>query len=114
VAFTLQDLGGLGGTSDVSDYNSGGSQIISALENVGVNFAAGAANVGVAALGNSLGVSPSQLAQNSAALAYNSALLTRPPGTVSPIGAALGVSPTLLVVGGLLVVGLIGYAIFRK
>ena len=44
----LQELGGLGGTPDVGtwDTDNSGNSVLSALENIGVNFAAGAAAVG--------------------------------------------------------------------
>jgi hypothetical protein len=109
----LQDLGGGAGLSDVSD--GGGNGITNALENIGVNFAAGAADVGVAALSNSAGVSPYQLAATGAGLALNSSLLTRRPGSSFPIGQALGLSPNVLVLGGIVVVSLLAYAIvFRR
>lgn len=108
----LQDYGGLGGISDVADKST--FNITDALENIGTNFLAGAANVGVAALGNAAGVTPQQIAGNATALAYNSALLTRPPGTVSPFSAALGVSPTTLVVGGVLIAGLFALVLIGR
>ena len=80
--FSLQDLGGGGGLAGVSE-SRGGTGILSALENIGVNFAAGAATVGLSAIGKAAGVSP--VYSNPAALAYNSSLLTRPPGSVSPV-----------------------------
>jgi hypothetical protein len=103
----------LSGSPDVGvDDTSGGSGIVSALENIGVNFAAGAATVGLGALGRSAGVSPAYT--NPAALAYNSSLLTRRPGTVSPVGAAIGVSGNTLFFGGILLVGLVLFAAFRR
>jgi hypothetical protein len=119
VAFSfLQDNGGLTGFGDVSDQTldtgDGGSAITSALENIGVNFAAGAANVGVAALGNAAGVTPGQLAANASLLGYNSALLTSRPGSISPFRAATGVSSNVLVFGGLLIAGLVVYALVKR
>ena len=114
----LQDNGGLSGFGDVSDQTldggDGGSAITSAFQNIGLNLAAGAANVGVGALENAAGVSPYQLAQNSAFLGANSALLTSRPGSVSPFRAATGISPNTLVFGGLLIAGLLAYAVFKK
>lgn len=114
----LQDNGGLSGFGDVSDQtldsSDGGSSIVSAFQNIGVNLAAGAANVGVGALENAAGVSPYQLAQNSAFLGSNSAILTSRPGSVSPFRAVTGVSSNLLVFGGLLIAGLVAYAVFKK
>lgn len=115
--FSLQNLvlggNGGGGLSGISDKLTDGGGIISALENIGVNFAAGAATVGLSALAKKGGVS--QAYANPAALAYNSALLTRPPGSVSPIGAALGVSGNALLIAGVLLVGgLVVFAAFRK
>ena len=105
--FSLNDLGGSGGLTGVSE--SRGSGIVSALENIGINFAAGAATVGLSALAKSQGVS--QAYANPAAVAYNTSVLTRPPGQVSPIGAALGVSgDSLLLAGVLLVGGLVAFA----
>ena len=110
--FSLQDLGGGGGLSGVSETR-GGTGILSALENIGVNFAAGAATVGLSAIGKAAGVSP--VYSNPAALAYNSSLLTRPPGTVSPVGAALGVSGNALLIAGVLLVGGLMFAVaFRR
>lgn len=114
----LQDNGGLSGFGDVSDQTldggDGGSAITSALDNIGLNLAAGAANVGVGALENAAGVSPSQLAQNSAFLGANSALLTSRPGSVSPFRAATGVNPNVFVFGGLLIAGLVVYALVKR
>ena len=115
--FSLQDIGSGGGWSGVSESfggngDTGGNGIVSALENIGVNFAAGAATVGLGALGRSAGVS--SLYTNPAALAYNSSLLTRRPGTFSPVGAALGVSGNALLIAGVLLVGgLVLFAAFR-
>lgn len=109
----LQDNGGFGGFGDVSDpsLSSGSSGITSALENIGVNFAAGAAGVGLSALGNSAGVSPSQVG-------YNTALLSSRPGTLSPLGVAAGTtllnSPGLLLFGGLMIGGLVLFAVLRR
>ena len=118
--YSLQDIGSggwsgvsemFGGNGDTGDGN-GKNGILSALENIGVNFAAGAATVGLSALGKSAGVSSAYT--NPAALAYNSALLTRRPGTVSPVGAAIGVSGNTLVFGGLVLAGLVLLAVFRR
>jgi hypothetical protein len=115
--FSLQDIGsgGWGGVAENLGGNgdTGNNGIVSALENIGVNFAAGAATVGLQAFGKSQGVSSAYT--NPAAVAYNSSLLTRRPGTVSPIGAALGVSGnSLLFAGVLLVGGLVLFAAFRR
>ena len=113
--FSLQVIGSGGGWSGVSENfgaDTGNGSITSALENIGVNFAAGAATVGLGALGRSAGVS--SLYTNPAALAYNSSLLTRRPGTFSPVGAALGVSGNALLFAGVLLVGgLVLFAAFR-
>jgi len=111
MGFGLQDIADWGGDGSSPD-NSGNGGILSALENIGVNFAAGAATVGLGALGRSAGVSSAYT--NPAALAYNSALLTRRPGTVSPVGAAIGVSGNTLVFGGLVLAGLVLWAVFRR
>ena len=114
----LQDNGGLTGFGDVSDQTldsgDGGSGISSAFQNIGLNLAAGAANVGVGAFENAAGVSPYQLAQNSAFLGANSALLTSRPGSISPFRAATGISSNTLVLGGFLLVGLLVYAAVKK
>jgi hypothetical protein len=116
--FSLQDIGSGGGWSGVSESfggngDTGNNGVISALENIGVNFAAGAATVGLGALGRSAGVSSAYT--NPAAVAYNSALLTRRPGTVSPVGAALGVSGNTLVFAGVFLIGgLLVLAAFRR
>jgi len=115
VAFSfLQDNGGWSGAGDTSDQTldsgGGGSLITSSLENIGINFAAGAAGVGLAALGSSAGVSPSQVG-------YSTALLSARPGTVSPFGVAAGASllnSPLVLVGGLLIGGLVLYAIVKR
>jgi len=111
VDFSLQTLGGVG---DVPNYggNDGDFNITSALENLGINLGAAAGSVGIAALGNKLGVSSAYT--NPAAIAYNSSLLTRPPGSVSPIGAAFGVSGNAILFGGILLIGLVAFAAFRK
>src|SRR5712691_2633222 len=93
-----------------SPDNGGNQGILSAFENIGLNFAAGAATVGLSALGKSAGVSSAYT--NPASVAYNSALLTRRPGTVSPVGAAIGVSGNTVVFGGLVLVGLVLWAAF--
>jgi hypothetical protein len=103
--FSLQDIGSGGGWSGVSENigmngDSGNSGIVSALENIGVNFAAGAATAGLGYLGKATGTNTSP-----AALAYNSALLTQRPGTVSPVGAALGVSGNALLLAGVVLIG---------
>lgn len=109
--FSLQTLGGVG---DVPNYggNDSDNGIVSSLENLGLNLGAAAGAVGIQALGNSLGVSPAYT--NPAAIAYNSSLLTRRPGTVSPIGAAFGVSGNAILFGGILLIGLVAFAAFRK
>lgn len=115
--FSLQDIGSGGGWSGVAENfggngDTGDGSITSALENIGVNFAAGAATVGIGALGNAAGVSSAYT--NPAAIAYNSSLLTRRPGTVSPLGAAVGVSGNTLVFAGVLLIGgLVLFAAFR-
>src|SRR5712692_1639779 len=111
MAFGLQDIMDFGGDGSSPD-SSGNGGILSALENIGLNFGAGAASIGLAALGKSAGVSSAYA--NPTALAYNSALLTRRPGTVSPVGAAIGVSGNTLVFGGLVLAGLLVWAVFRK
>ncbi len=108
--YSLQDIGQGGWGSIAEDFGGNGdvgsgdttSALVSSLENIGINFAAGAATVGLGAIGKSAGVS--SLYSNPAALAYNSALLTRRPGTVSPVGAALGVSGNTLVLAGVVVI----------
>ena len=107
---SLQTLGTIGDVADTGGNDDGG--ILSSFENLGVNLAAAAGTVGIQALGNNLGVSPYY--SNPAAIAYNSSLLTRRPGSVSPIGAALGVSGNALLFGGILLVGLVAFAAFRK
>ncbi len=116
--FSLSDIGGGSGWGGVSESfggngDVGGGGITSALENIGVNFAAGAAAVGLGALGNSAGVSSAYT--NPASLAYTSSVLTRRPGTFSPVGAALGVGGNSLLFAGVLIVGgLIAFAALRK
>lgn len=100
------------GWGSVSSTNNGGSGIVSALENIGVNFAAGAATIGLGALSRTAGVSSGLV--NPAAVAFNSSILTRRPGSFSPIGAAFGVSGNTLLFAGVLVVGLLVFAATRK
>jgi hypothetical protein len=111
VDFSLQDLGAGSGWSSVNESNDGGSSgIVSSLESIGVNFAAGAAGVGLGALANNAGVSPYQAN-------YNSALLTARPGSVSPFSVAAGNAfgnNSLLIVGGLLIGGLVLVALLRR
>ena len=109
--FSLQTLSGL---NDVPNYsgNDGDFNITSALENLGLNLGAAAGAVGISALGSKLGV-PSAYT-NPAAIAYNSNLLYQRPGTVSPVGAAFGVSGNAILFGGILLVGLVAFAAFRK
>ncbi len=102
----LQELGGLGGTPDVgtNDADNSGNSVLSALENIGVNFAAGAAAVGVNALARNTGTAPqfapyssgSSLRLNQQQAAYNASLQARNNG---PLVFGTG---TLLVGGGLL------------
>ena len=108
--FSLQTLGGV---NDVPNYggNDSDNGIVSSLENLGVNLAAAAGTVGIQALGSKLGVSGYYT--NPAAIAYNSSLLTRAPGS-SPVGAALGVSGNAILFGGILLIGLVAFAAFRK
>lgn len=111
----LQDLGGISGTPDtgVDDTESGDSGILSALENVGVNFAAGAASVGLNSLAKSSGTAP-------VVAPYSAGTLARPAGSNAyasrvPFSQS-GISTTTLLVGGfglLLTLGLI-VAIVRR
>jgi hypothetical protein len=110
VDFSLLDTQGGSGWSGVSEDRPDG--ILSAFENLGVNLAAAAGTVGIQALGKNLGVS--SMYTNPAAISYNSALLTQRPGTVSPVGAALGVSGNALLFGGVLLVGRVMFAAFRR
>ena len=106
--FSLQSLGNIGDVQDSSGNSDGG--ILSSFENLGINLAAAAGTVGVQALGNNLGVSPYYT--NPAAIAYNSSLLTRRPGSFSIPGAALGVSGNALLFGGILLV--VAFVAFRR
>jgi hypothetical protein len=110
--FSLQDIGGGGGgwggvsESFGGNGDTGDGSITSALENIGVNFAAGAASVGLGALGRSAGVSASPAS-------INGGYLTRRPGTYSP-GVALGVGGNGVVIAGVLLIGgLLLFAAFR-
>jgi len=113
--FSLQDIGsgGWGGVSEDlggnGDSGSSSSGIFSALENIGVNFAAGAAAIGLNSLGRSAGVQTSYVPYN------NPANLTRNPGTLAgPPHVNVGVSSNTLVLGGLVLVSLVLYAAFRR
>jgi hypothetical protein len=94
-----------GGNGDTG--SSGG--IVSALENIGVNFAAGAAAVGLSALGKSQGVS-------TAYPAYNPGALTRPPRSVPNYRGTYGASGSnvVLIGGALLIGGLLLFAAFGR
>jgi hypothetical protein len=113
VDFSLQDTGSGGWGSVPESFGGNGDtgtgDITSALENIGVNFAAGAASVGLGAIGRSAGVS-------SAYNPYvnNPAYLTRPPGSAIPYGSAFGASGNTLFLGVLLVGGLLVFAAMRK
>ena len=112
--FSLQDIGsgGWGGVSEAFGGNGdtgNSNSIFSALENVGVNFAAGAAAIGLNSLGRSAGVQTSYVPYN------NPANLTRNPGTLAgPPRVSVGVSSNTLVLGGLVLAGLVLYAAFRR
>jgi hypothetical protein len=114
VDFSLQDTGG-GGWGSVSENfgtgngDTGTGDITSALENIGVNFAAGAASVGLGAIGRSAGVSSGY-----GSFSSNPGLLTRPPGSL-PYGSSLGTgSNGVVLVGVLLVGGLLLFAAFGR
>jgi hypothetical protein len=115
--FSLQDIGSGGGWGGVSENfgpngdtggDTGNSGIVSSLENIGVNFAAGAASVGLQALGKSQGIS--------SGYGVTPYQLTRRPGTVSPYGVGFGSGggSSIRFVGVLLVGGLIVFAAFRR
>jgi hypothetical protein len=105
MSFGLQDIMDFGGDGSSPD-NSGNSGILSALENVGVNFAAGAASIGLNALGRSAGTGITS--------AYASpGYLARNPGT-PPSRLNAGVSTNTLVFGGFLLAGLVLWAAFRR
>jgi len=110
VDFPLMDAANGSGWAGVADDRPDG--ILSSFENLGLNLAAAAGTVGIQALAKNTGVNSAYA--NPAAISYNSALLTQRPGRVSPVGAALGVSGNVLVFGGILLVGIIAFAAFRK
>jgi hypothetical protein len=108
VDFSLQDTGGAGWGSVSENYGTGNGDtgtgdIYSTLENIGVNFAAGAASVGLGAISKSAGVSSP----------YSSYNLTRPPGSLPAYGAGVGGNGVVLV-GVLLVGGLLLFAAFGR
>ncbi|HET7107799.1 MAG TPA: hypothetical protein VFI38_13395 [Candidatus Acidoferrum sp.] len=110
--FSLQDTGGSGWGSVSEDFGGNGDTgyggITSALENIGVNFAAGAASVGLNSLGKSAGVS-------SPYGSISPAYLTRTPGTVPNYGATFGAGGNgVVLVGVLLVGGLLLFAAFGR
>lgn len=105
MAFGLQDLSDFGGDGSAPD-SSGNSGIVSALENIGVNFAGAAATVGLQSFANSQGVRSNLVNQ----YAYTGGI-ARPPGTLV---AAPASSNTLVVAGVLLFGGLLLYAAFRR
>jgi hypothetical protein len=113
VDFSLQDTGGSGWGSVSENFGNGNGDtgtgdITSALENIGVNFAAGAASVGLSAIGKSAGVSSGY-----GSYGYNPGLLTRPPGSLPAYGAGVG-SNGVVLVGVLLVGGLLLFAAFGR
>lgn len=104
MAFGLQDSMDFGGTQEAFD-STGNSGIISDLENIGVNFAAGAATVGLGALSKSAGVS---VPYGSALTPYN---ITQRPGTlVPPISP---ISSNTILLGGVLIAGLLVFIALR-
>ena len=110
--FSLQDTGGSGWGSVSENFGDGNGDtgtgdITSALENVGINFAAGAASVGLGAIGKSAGVSSAYNPYLS-----NPSLLTRPPGTLAA-SAGIG-SNGVVLMGVLLVGGLLLFAAFGR
>lgn len=107
----LQELGGLSGTPDVGtdDSSSSDNGVLSAFENIGENFAAGAASVGLNALAKSAGTSP-------VVAPYSASTLAQRPG--SSLYGYQAVRPTsqpfstgTLVVGGLFVVLALGFVV---
>jgi|SRR5579859_1617742 len=106
MAFGLQDSMDFGGTAESFDSN-GNDGIVSALENIGVNAAAGAASVGLSYLGKSAGV-------QSAYSPYNSALLTQNPSLLARGPYASAGSNSIVLVGFLLIGGLLLFAAFRR
>ena len=107
MAFGLQDSMDFGGTAE--NYDSNGSDgIFYALENIGVNFASGAASVGVSALAKSAGVAAPYAGYPGSSLALSPSLLARPT-------TALGTgSNTIILIGALLIGGLLFVALRRK
>jgi hypothetical protein len=102
MAFGFQDSMDFSGGGDSPD-SSGNTGILSALENVGVNFAAGAATVGLGAISKSAGVqAPYGLTP------YN---ITRTPGTFAPMKPP--VSNNTIVFGGLVLAGLLVWIALR-
>ena len=115
--FSLQDIGsgGWGGVSENTgpSGDSGGSGIISALENIGVNVAAGAASIGLQSLGKSQGVAAPYGGVYSS---YNPSLLTARPGTIPPYasyGAPVKGS-TLAMAGFVILGGILLFAALRR
>ncbi len=105
MAFGLQDLSDFGGDGSAPD-SSGNSGIVSALENIGVNFAGAAATIGLSSFARSQGVNSNLVNQYS----YSGGI-ARPPGTVVAHPAS---SNGLVVAGVLLIGGLLVYAAFRR
>jgi len=103
MAFGLQDLSDFGGDGSAPD-SSGNSGIVSALENIGVNFAGAAATIGLSSFARSQGVNSNLVNQYS----YSGGI-ARPPGVVAPAK-----SNSLVVAGVLLIGGLLLYAAFRR
>jgi len=105
----LQELGGIGGTPDVgtNDADNSGNSVLSAIENIGLNFGAGAAAIGLNALAKSTGTAPQVPAYSSGAslrygpqqIAYNAAVQARSAAPIS--------NTTLFLGGGALLLGVV-------
>lgn len=109
----LQELGGIGGLPDIStnDADNSGNGVLSALENIGVNFGAGLAGVGLNALAAKAGTAP-------VVAPYSSGTLVRPPGSTAYAArlpqSGFTVSSGTLVVGGLALFAVIAVALIAR
>jgi hypothetical protein len=88
------------------------SQFLGGLENIGLNFTAGLATVGLGGIAVKAGLNPSIASPQN--IAYNTRVLTSPPGSATGLSTSLGPNSSVIIVGGAIVVGLIALAVFSR
>jgi hypothetical protein len=78
------------------------SQFLGGLENIGLNFTAGLATVGLGSLAKKGGLNPN--IASPANIAYNSRILAAPPGSVTGLSTSLGPDAPLYIAGGVVLI----------